>query len=67
VLAIPHIPTAPPEFQLGEDGAYTEGPRTLAGVPVVHDLVTVFVEGATYEERVAAKQEEMQARQEFGG
>lgn len=67
VLAIPHIPTDPPEFQLGEDGAYTEGPRPLADLPVIHDIKTVFIEGASDEERVAAKKEEMQARQEFDG
>lgn len=67
VLPIPHIPTDAPEFQLGEDGAYTEGPRTLEDVPVIHDIGTVYVEGASDEERIAAKKEEIKARQEFGG
>lgn len=67
VLPIPHIPSDAPEFQLGEDGAYTEGPRTLEGLPVIHDIGTVYVEGASEEERIAAKKEEIKARQEFGG
>jgi len=67
VLAIPHIPSEPPEFQLGEDGAYTEGSVTLGDLPVIHDIGTVYVDGASDDERVAAKKEEIKARGDFDG
>lgn len=67
VLAIPHVPTDPPEFQLGDDGAYAAGPRTLDDLPVIHDIGTVYVEGNSSDTRVAAKREEVQAREDFDG
>lgn len=65
VLVIPHYATDPPEFQLGEDGAYAEGSKTLDDLPVVHDIGTVLLEGASDDERDAAREEEERARRDF--
>lgn len=65
VLAIPHYATDAPVFRIGEDGAYTEGTRTLDELPVVHDIGTVLVWGHSEDEREAAREEEEEARRKF--
>lgn len=65
VLAVHRYPTDPPAFQLGEDGAYTEGSRTLDDLPVVHDIGTAHIEGVPDDERDGVRGEEEDVRGGF--
>lgn len=67
VLAIPHEATKPPEFQLGVDGAYRNGSKTLRDLPVVHDIVPLYIEGESKREHNAAKAEAWDVRTDFDG